>query len=173
MKLMILAGGVLIAALAACGGGSGGALPSTAPIATVTPGVLRAQALGPAPVDGNGSPLPYVKVIVPTNGFLSGRGEAFQLAAAVPVFNIGAVNTVGFEFVANTAGLPVAVQVGTTANAVDQFNDGVHPYTSMSINGKTSVQCGVNDNNYGPNIPTSEDGIDHIQYFICAGNPFS
>lgn len=157
-----LAGAVLIAALAACGGG--GSVPVASPTATQT--ALHAQAVGTIPA------MTYQLVISPANGQLTDSGEAFTLSAPVPVYDIGSVDTVSFTFSANPYGLPVAVQVGTTATANDETI--ALPFHAPYINGKMNIVCGmdaINSATYPAHIGPA--GAYNIDYFVCAGNPFA
>ena len=168
MKLSILAGALLIAGLAACGGGSSsGTIPAALPTASAVPqNFAKAQAVGPSPG------LPYVAVSSPAGAAVNASGETLTLAAAVPVYNIG-TNSITFEFVANSQGVPVAVQVGTVTSLKDL---NASTATGYIINGKTSIFCfgdGFNFNNGAiPSAPTDTTGVTYFDYFACNGNPF-
>lgn len=162
MKMTVLAGALLIGALAACGGGSSGG--SLTPTATATAAV-------PTPVPQGATT--YANVVAPANGYLTDTGEAFTLASAVPVYNIGPNLVVNFS----TTGpitldttpptvVPQAVQVGTTDSAVDiDLSDGTVIHWAY-VNGNTSVPCIFQSTGNVPN------GNDNITGFACAGNPF-
>lgn len=176
MKMMILAGALLIAALAACGGGStGGALtPLATPTATAAPYTpqqfLRPEAVGSVPS------LPYQQVTTPANGQISDNGATYGLAAAVPVYDIGA-NTVQFSFTANANGIPVATQVGstTTFESPILLSNGTIQQMFV-INGATGIPCYVDSYNFNDGSiagqPVDTNGTAFIDYFICGGNPF-
>jgi hypothetical protein len=168
--MMLLAGAVLIATLSACGGGSGAAsIPQAAPTATAAAqSFAHPQALPPVPT------LPWVPVIVPVSGQQLDDGGTYMLASAVPVYNIGTIPTVGFTFVPNTAGYPVAVQVGTTTTFVSPIVNGANEHEY--VNGKTAIVCGIDDYDFNegafPSQPVDNTGITNVDYFACAGYPF-
>jgi hypothetical protein len=122
-----------------------------------------------------GPTLPWVPVIVPVSSQQLDDGGTYMLASAVPVYNIGTTPTVGFMFVPNTAGYPVAVQVGTTTTFVSPIVNGAHEHEYI-INGKTAIVCGIDDYDFNegafPSQPVDNTGITNVDYFACAGNPF-
>lgn len=143
--------------------------PSAVPTQTAAPfSTSHAQATGPIPS------MPYANIINPTNGMESENGATYTLNAAVPVYNIGTAN-VAYEFVANSAGNPVAVQVGTTTTYASPILSGANQQGYV-INGKTAIFCfqdGYNFNNGAfPSQPIDTNGVQFVDYFACAGNPF-
>ena len=172
--------GLLIALTAAgcsAGGSTGGTVlpPSAAPAATAVQ--LHAQAVGAAPTQSNGSPLPWVQVTSPAPPIgPNDSGETVTLAGPVPVYNIGSAYTVAFTFTANTNGIPVAVQVGTVSSYVDLDISGGTLVHNLYVNGKSSIPCMIDSYNFNegaiPSQPIDTNGTTFVDYFACAGNPF-
>lgn len=149
----------LAAALLAAGCSGGGGSSPMAPMPTSAPAAIAT----PTPPSGATT---FANVISPNGGMLSDRGEAFTLAAPVPVYNIGPVFQIAFTLpgAPTVAGVPAAVQVGTASSALDvDISNGtlVHWF---EINNDASVKCGV-DTSGNP------AGVENINYFWCAGSP--